>query len=103
MFRFTAVYPATEGGRFDFDYYVKNHMPMCVSFIGESVMRTEVTRGVSGAEGSPAPYAATGSIYLRNLDGLQIAVQQHGAKMGDDVPNFTNIAPVLSIEEIVAG
>jgi uncharacterized protein (TIGR02118 family) len=102
MFRFTVVYPAAEGGHFDFDYYVKSHIPMVVSLIGASAVRTEATRGLTGAGGSPAPYTATGNIYLRDLEGLQAAFQQHEARIVNDTPNYTNIVPVVSIEEVVA-
>jgi len=54
MFRVAVVYPATEGGHFDFDYYVKSHVPKAVSFISASVIRTEVTR-VSAGPGAVRP------------------------------------------------
>ncbi len=101
MFRLTVVYPATEGGHFDFDYYVKSHIPMVAGFIGSSVDRTEAARGIAGAGTTPAPYAAVGHIYLRELGALQSAFERHGEQMGLDVPNYTNITPVVSIEEIV--
>ncbi len=102
MFRLTVVYPATAGSHFDFDYYVQSHIPMVASLIGASVVRTEATKGLSGAGGSAAPYAALGHIYLQDLDGLEAAFQHHGARIRNDVPNYTNIAPVVNIEEIVS-
>jgi uncharacterized protein (TIGR02118 family) len=102
MFRFTAVFPASEDCRFDFDYYVKTHIPMVVSLIGPSVVRTEATKGLAGIGGSQAPYAAIGHIYLRDLEGLQAAFQENGARIVGDAPNFTNIEAIVSIEEVVA-
>ena len=103
MFRLTVVFPATEGGHFDFDYYVKSHVPKAVSFISASVIRTEVTKGVGGAGGSPAPYTAIGTIYLRDLECLE-ALQQPEAMtwLVNDAPRFTNISPVVSVEEVMA-
>jgi len=103
MFRVAVVYPATEGGHFDFEYYVKSHVPKAVSFISASVIRTEVTKGVGGAGGGPAPYTAIGTIYLRDLECLQALERPEVMTwMVGDLPNFTNISPVVSVEEVVA-
>ena len=103
MFRLAVIYPATEGGHFDFDYYVKSHVPKAVSFISASVIRTEVTRGVSGAGSSPAPYTAILAIYLRNLECLQALQQPEATTWAvNDMPNYTNISPIVSVEEVVA-
>jgi uncharacterized protein (TIGR02118 family) len=102
MFCLTVVYPAASDATFNFDYYVKTHMPMVAALIGESVQRTEVARGLLGYGGSPAPYTATGRLYLSNLDGMQAAFQTHGATIQADLANYTMIAPVVNIEEIIA-
>lgn len=102
MFRLTVIYATTENGYFDFDYYLKIHLPMVTPLIGESVIRTEVTRGVIGIDESAAPYTAICLIYLKDLDGIQAAFQHHGNQIMEDVPKFTNIKPVLNLEEIVS-
>ena len=101
MFRLTIVYPSAAEAHFDFDYYAKSHMPMVTFLIGKSALRIEVAKGLLGYGGSPAPYAAVGHIYLKDLDGLQAAFQSHGSRIQADVLKYTNIAPVVNIEEML--
>ncbi|MDR8393616.1 EthD family reductase [Aliifodinibius sp. S!AR15-10] len=103
MYRLTVIYASKEEGHFDFDYYVNTHLPLVLPLIGESVVRTEVARGIEGVgdEESP-PCTATVQLYLKNLDGLKAAFENHGDEIMDDVPKFTNIKPVLNIEELVS-
>jgi hypothetical protein len=42
-----------------------------------------------------------GHIYLKDLDGLQAAFQNHGSRIQADVLKYTNIAPVVNIEEML--
>ncbi|MEX2437767.1 MAG: EthD family reductase [Candidatus Babeliales bacterium] len=103
MFRLTVTYATTEDGYFDFDYYINVHLPLATPLIGESVVRTEVTRGVKGIGDESSPYAAVAHIYLKELEGIQAAFLNHGDQIMEDVPKFTNIRPVLNLEEIVSG
>ena len=53
---------------------------MVLRLLAASVVRTEATKGISGAGGSAAPYTALGHIFLQDLDGLEAAFQHHGAR-----------------------
>ena len=101
MFRLTVAYPAKEGGQFDFDYYAGKHIPMVEKFIGADVERSEISKGMAGAGGGAAPYTCIGQIYLKSLDGFHAALENHGAEIMGDVPNYTNIEPIVQIEELV--
>lgn len=101
MFRLMVAYPTGEGHQFDFDYYCKTHMPLVEGFIGEDVIRSEVTRGVSTLGDDTPPYMAIGHIYMHTMAGFERAVAEHLQDMLDDMPNYTNITPVVQIEEVV--
>ncbi|HEU0168894.1 MAG TPA: EthD family reductase [Chloroflexota bacterium] len=102
MHRLTVAYPAREGATFDFDYYRTKHLPMVMSHIGPSAKRAEVGRGVAGAApGAPSPYMAIGQIWIEGLERLGAALQNHGREIMGDVPNYTNIEPVVSIDEVL--
>jgi uncharacterized protein (TIGR02118 family) len=101
MFRLTVAYPAKEDGHFDFEYYTSKHMPMVEKFIGADVERIETSRGMAGAGGGAAPYTCIGQIYLKSLDSFGAAMEKHGGEIMGDIPNYTNIEPVVQIEELV--
>lgn len=101
MFRLTVTYPAKEGGHFDFAYYRDKHIPMVEKYIGSDVERSEISKGIAGAGDGGAPYTCIGQIYLKSLDGFGAAMEKHAGEIMGDVPNYTNIEPVVQIEELV--
>lgn len=100
MIKFSALYPNEEGATFDFAYYRSKHLPMTLSLLGDSVLRSELDRGVSGAGGSSAPYIAAGHIYFKSVESFRQAFLPHLARFRNDMPNFTNVEPLIQVSEI---
>jgi uncharacterized protein (TIGR02118 family) len=48
MLRCTVLYPNKDGAKFDFDYYLKTHIPMANDILGGSF---EVSKGLPGPDG----------------------------------------------------
>lgn len=103
MIRVTVLYPATEGKKFDVDYYKNKHMKLVSDRLRAfGLVRTEVDKGVAGgAPGSAAPYVAIGHVYFNSLDGFQKGMGQHGKEILGDIPNYTDIPPQMQISEIL--
>ena len=103
MIRVSVLYPATEGKKFEIDYYKNKHMKLVSDRLKPfGLVRTEVDKGVAGgAPGSAAPYVAIGHVYVNSLDGFQKGMGQHGKEIMGDVPNYTNIQPQIQISEII--
>lgn len=94
MIKLTVSYPSGEGTTFDHDYYAASHVPMCNSTFRPE--RTEIEKGIDG------PNVAGVVFYFESMEALQGAL--NGPKVGDvlaDVANYTNIAPVMQISEVV--
>lgn len=94
MIRLSVFYPSTEGATFDHDYYRDNHVPLAVKTWG--LDGAEIDKGVDG------PNVAAVHFRFESLEALQSAMGAAGT--GDvlaDVANYTSIAPVLQISEIV--
>jgi uncharacterized protein (TIGR02118 family) len=94
MIRVTVSYPSGEGTTFDHDYYAATHVPLAAS--AWSPVKTEIDKGVNG------PNVAAVHFYFDSLEAFQAAMGS--PKTGDvmaDVANYTNIAPVLQVSEIV--
>jgi uncharacterized protein (TIGR02118 family) len=95
MIKLSVSYPSGDGTTFDHDYYAATHIPLCNSTF--SPTKTEIEKGIDG------PSVAGVTFYFESMDALQGAVGS--PKMADvlaDVANYTNIAPVMQISEVVS-
>jgi uncharacterized protein (TIGR02118 family) len=95
MIRLSVFYPSTEGATFDHDYYRDKHVPLAVKAWGTD--GAEIDKGVDG------PYVAAVHFRFASAEAMQAAMasEDTGAVMAD-VANYTSIAPVLQVSEIVA-
>lgn len=101
MARIMILYPNTPDARFDMDYYKNNHIALVRSSLGDAVERLSVHKGLGGPGGAPAAFLVSAAIEFRDMKSLAAAIAQHGAKISQDVPNFTTIVPIMQIEETI--
>ena len=101
MIKVSVLYPNTAGGKFDMNYYLKQHMPMVQEKLGPACKRVAVEEGIGGsAPGAPATYAAMGHLYFDSTDAFQTAFAPHAQVIMADIPNYTNIQPTIQISEV---
>ena len=102
MIKVSVLYPNGEGKNFDMDYYCNQHVPMVGELLGDSVKAATVEKGLGGGEpGSTAAYAAMGNLYFASMDSFQSSFGPNAEKIMGDLPNFTNIEPVVQISEVM--
>ncbi|MBI2993105.1 MAG: EthD family reductase [Gammaproteobacteria bacterium] len=99
MVRVSVMYPKQEGGRFDFDYYLKTHIPLAKKLVGSAMKRVEVYKGAGEPGGAPETYVAVASLYFDSVDAFGAAFGPVAEQIMADVPNYTNLQPVVQIEE----
>jgi len=95
----SVTYPSKPDARFDFDYYMKKHIPMVEGIVGKKI---EVRRGISSATGSPAAFVCMAAIPIDSMAAFQLILAQHGAEILADIPNYTNIEPLIQFDESLA-
>lgn len=102
MIKVTILYPNGDGKRFDMDYYSGTHMPMIANLLGDSLKLYEIDKGLAGRNpGDPIPYLAIGYLYFDKLSAYQNSFRPHAEKIRGDVPNYTNIQPIVQISEVL--
>ena len=102
MIRLNIFYPNTEGSRFDMAYYLDVHMPMARRLLGEACRRIDVERGVAGAEpGTPATYIMSCHMQFESIDAFMAVWADAGPALGGDIPNYTDVQPVIQFSEPV--
>ena len=102
MIKVTVVYPNGEGKKFDMDYYCNTHVPMVVSLLGDALKGVTVEKGLGGgAPESAAPYASLGNMYFDTVEEFGDAFGANAEKIMGDLPNFTDIEPVIQVSEVM--
>ena len=102
MLKVSVLYPNQPGGKFDLDYYLNKHVPLVLERCGDDVKPGGIERGVAGgAPGSDAPYHVVGNLLFESPETMNRSLGVHMPELLADIPNFTNIQPVVQISEVV--
>jgi len=102
LIKVSIMYPFAEGKTFDMVYYETKHMPMVAGFLGSNLVKYAIEKGLaSGIPNQPLPYMAIGTFYVKSLDDYQAAIGPNRDAIRADFTNYTNIAPVILVSEVV--
>lgn len=101
MIKLSVMYPATDGARFDFDYYCNKHIPMVLALLGEACKGATVDEGLCGANPLlPATHVAVAGLLFASPPEFEAAFGPVAAQVMADLPNFTDIQPVVQISQV---
>lgn len=102
MIKVAILYPNDDGKTFDMDYYANTHMPMVAGLFGDALKGLEIDKGIAGrTPDEPIPYLAVGYFYFEKLSDYENAFGPNAEQILSDIPNYTNIQPVVLISEVV--
>jgi uncharacterized protein (TIGR02118 family) len=102
MIKVSVMYPNTPGARFDHKYYKDKHMPMVKSKMGDACTHYTVDRGLAGgAPGAPAIYVGMCHIFCNSMEAFQAGFGPHAKEIMADIPNYTDLTPIIQISEVV--
>lgn len=102
MIKITVFYANGPDARFDMDYYCQHHMPMVQRLCGSAVKGIAVEKGLAGAApGSVPSFLALGHVLFDSVDAFQASFGQHKQEIIADVPNYTNIQPVIQVSQVM--
>lgn len=101
MIKVSIFYPNKPGSRFDSDYYMKVHMPMAAELLAPALLAVSVEIGVSGAmPGQPPAFWAICGFTCQSAEAFTEAFLPHAAKLQGDIPNYTDIEPIIQISQL---
>jgi uncharacterized protein (TIGR02118 family) len=102
LIKVSVMYPFAEGKTFNMEYYETNHMPMVAGFLGSNLVKYTIEKGLaSGIPNQPLPYAAIGIFYVKSLSDYEAAIAPNRDAIRADFQNYTDIAPVILVSEVV--
>jgi uncharacterized protein (TIGR02118 family) len=104
MIKVSVLYPSVEGTTFDYDYYVRKHIPMVAELLSGKLISLSVDRGIAGADpGAAPPFVAMAHLVFNSVDDFQAAYAPHAEQIGGDAANYTDTKATVQISEVVSG
>ncbi len=104
MVRISILYPNKKGSRFDMAYYIEGHMPQSIRLLSAhpGFKGVSVEKGLGGAApDSEAAYVAMCHFLFESVEAFKAAFMPHAAELQDDIPNYTDVTPVIQINEVL--
>lgn len=96
----TVSYPNTPDSKFDMDYYLGSHFDLVDKLWGHKLLSARAVKGLATPDPeTPPPYQVIAILELDSVEDLQGLIETHGAEVMGDIPNFTDVAPVVQISE----
>lgn len=105
MVKISILYPNNTGDRFDLSYYVEIHMPMSIAKLSShpGYKGVSIERGLSGAaQGSQPAYVAMCHYLFDSVDDFMAAFMPIAGMLQGDIPNYTDIEPVIQVSEVLS-
>jgi uncharacterized protein (TIGR02118 family) len=104
MIKVSVMYPNTPGARFNHEYYQDKHMPLLKSRMGDSCKYYTVDKGLAGGTpGAAATYVGMCHIFCDSVEAFQAGFGPHAQEIMGDIPNYTDLSPVIQISEVIVG
>ncbi|WIX32606.1 EthD family reductase [Salinicola sp. JS01] len=83
---------------FDDRYYLEQHVPMVKNLLGKhGLCYVRVHRGTD----TSSPYYLIAHLGFDSPEAFETAFDIVGQQLMDDIPNFTDVEPLLQINEVV--
>ena len=102
MIKVSVMYPNKPGARFDQAYYLGKHMPLVKARMGPALKFYTVDKGLAGGgPGDPPPNLMVVHLHCDSVDDFQRGFGPHAQEIMGDIPNYTDIAPVVQISEVL--
>lgn len=104
MVKVSVFYPYLQDSRFDFEYYTEVHISHSIELLSAhpGFKGAIIERGVGGEKpGSPPTYIAMSHFQFESLEAFMEAFAPHAKAIQDDIPNFTNIDPIVQFNKVL--
>jgi uncharacterized protein (TIGR02118 family) len=102
MIKLSVLYPFIEGSKFDWDYYLNEHIPLSQKLQGKFMKEVTVDKGLhAGLPDSNPPYTAICHFFYDSYDDFEKAFFPNAKALQEDIPNYTDIQPLILFSEVV--
>ena len=105
MVKYHVMYPYKAGTRFDIDYYRDQHMAKArAALLPVGLVGTTIDKGLNGGgRDKPPAYHCIAIMLFNNREEMKSAFAKADPKVMqellDDIPNYTDVQPVMMVTE----
>ena len=105
MIRVVILYPKTAESRFDMAYFLSRHIPLIREVFKDlSLTHIEVDQGIANVfPDQPVPFESICYFTFANDQDFQTGMAARGSEIVADLPNYTNVQPIIQIDRIALG
>lgn len=103
MFNISTIYPKKNGYKFNFDYYLNKHMPRSIELLScvKGFKAVSVEKGIEIKDLKvESSYIVMCHYYFDTVIDFLDAFDPHSEELQGDIINYTNIEPVIQINEV---
>ena len=102
VIKVSVLYPNGDNKKFDLDYYLTKHLSLVASLLGDSLKGANIESGIAGgAPDSAAPFVTIASMYFDTVEDFQQSFGPNADTIMGDLPNFTDIEPIIQISKVM--
>ena len=102
MIKVSVFYPNGPEAKFDMQFYTARHIPLVQRLCGAELKSVAVEGGIAGVKPGSAPsFLAIGHLLFDSVESFQASFGPHTSEVLADVPNYTNIQPVIQISQVM--
>ena len=103
MIKVTVQYSNEPGKKFDWDYFLGDHMAILHRELDHrGMVGVEIDKGMSAADpNAPAPFVAAAHFIFNTVEEVHAAFIAAGRPVMGDIPNYTDIQPTIQISEMM--
>lgn len=96
----SVMYP-NGGSKFDMDYYLGTHGPLVRDkWDGMGLKSLKVIKGIATPDpDTPPPFQLIALLEFGSVEEFQAAVADSGDEVLGDIPNFTDVQPLIQIND----
>ncbi|MNJ76879.1 hypothetical protein D3C77_742610 [compost metagenome] len=58
-------------------------------------------KGLAAADGAVAPFICMANLWVLSMEELRSTLELNGDEISADIPNYTNLAPLLQVDEVL--
>ena len=99
----SVLYPKAHESHFDHNYYLQKHIPLVRSrWQAMGLMEDMLVRGVSTLDGGQPGFELIGFLTFQSAEQVQAALAAFGQEIIGDIPNFTDVTPVIQMNNPVS-
>lgn len=101
MFKLTIMYPQTENGHFDMDFYLTRHIPLSLERQGAAVKSVLVEKGYASEQpGITLAYGVICHFTYESEQAFLDAFLPHAEELQGDIASFTDVTPVIQFSTV---